>query len=109
MEPTACPHCFSSKLKVNCRLCTPGVRRKNEPLVISRQHRNIEFEKQWMTYEGGERDKSEGATRRQEYGPNFVQYTAEEVKEITDNDFLYKMYLALHSTGQQLMSMNWNL
>ena len=29
-----------------------------------------------------------------------MQYTAEEVKEVTEADFLYEMYFALHSTGQ---------
>ena len=51
---------------------------------------------------GRERDKSRRATRTQKSGTNFAQYTVEEVKEvkeITDTDFLYELYLALHSTG----------
>ena len=67
MEPAACPHCFFSNLKVN--LCTPGVRCENEPLVISRQRRNIELEQQRMTYE-----RVENETRAKELreGKNVV-------------------------------------
>ena len=35
-----------------------------------------------------------------------MQYTAEEVKKITDTDFLHEMYF---ERGNRLMSMNWNL
>ena len=88
---------FKFNSKVNHRLCTPGVRRENEPPVISRQLRNIEIEKQRITY-----DKVEKGTRAKElregkkYGRNFVQYRTEEVKEIIDTDFIYEMYFALH-------------